>query len=266
MSIDLDYDLIEKYLCGPIDDEEPMEKVIDIGIEDTKIPLQIFISGKKRHGKDLFVAQLRTQFLNLENGKFTFGDSEERYRVKGIRMSRIAFADPIKQFAKQAFGLDEDQVNGATKFKEAPIPFWNGLTPREIMQKIGSYLREIDEDVFAKSLITRLKHRRETAKRNSAHRNKVLHHMFLNSDTRYPNEITVTRKHLKKSAYIRIVREGMAPTPFDNHPSETSLDDYDKWDAVIMNDMDIPSLRAKANALVAGWVGINANYRKGIQL
>jgi len=237
--------------------------VIELKWKDCNIPRTIFISGKKRHGKDLFAGQLRTQLRKLEKGNFTFGDDTTTYCVHNIRVSKISFADPIKQFAKLAFGLSEDQVNGGTKHKESPIPFWNGLTPREIMQQIGSNLREIDEDVFAKSLITRLKQRRMDAGACRAkpwtYRNTGENHIFINSDCRYPNEIKVARKNLSNVVFIRIVRPGKESTGFDTHPSEIALDDYRQWDHVVTNDMDIPLLRSKAEMLVASWAGIDAN-------
>jgi hypothetical protein len=238
--------------------------VLELKWEDVSIPTTIFISGKKRHGKDLFAGQIRTQLIKLDQGRFVREDEDaetDSYRVSGIRISRIAFADPIKQFAKLAFGLDEDQVNGSTKHKESPIPFWNGLTPREIMQQIGSNLRMIDEDVFAKSLIERMKQRREKHLYNDrmrGHRRRP-NHIFINSDCRYPNEVEIARQNLSNAVFIRIVRPGKESTGFDDHPSETALDNYNGWDHVVINDMDIPGLRAKAAKLVASWAGIDAN-------
>ena len=239
-----------------------MNDLIRLNIKDTNIPDCILISGKKRHGKDLFASQLRTQLTNLKYGKFEYssGNVPQYYGVDHLKISRIAFADPIKQFAKLAFGLSEEQVNGRNIDKEAPIPFWGGLTPREIMQKIGTNLRDIDEDVFAKSLIARLENRKASAQLHPRYHTKrnISRHVFINSDCRYPNEINIIRQHLN-SYFIRLIRQGVAPTPFDNHPSEVSLDNFNGWDRVVMNDGDIKDLREKAITIVAGWCKINVH-------
>ena len=241
---------------------------MEIEWKDTNIPTTIFISGKKRHGKDLFAGQLSTQLIKLTKGSFFYNDEDKPYQVHGIRVSRISFADPIKQFAKLAFGLDDDQVNGETKYKESPLPFWNGLTPREIMQQIGSQLREIDEDVFAKSLIERMKARRENARRISkwGTRDNRKNHIFINSDCRYPNEIEVARKNLSNTVFIRIIRPDKASTGFDTHSSETALDDYNGWDHVVLNNTDVAGLREKAEKLVASWARIDVNSYANITI
>lgn len=74
----------------------------------------IGISGKARSGKDTIA-------------KYLF----ERYAF-----TRIAFADPVKLAAQQAFGLSHAQT-WDDDLKEVEIPYW-GMTPRQMFQKLGT--------------------------------------------------------------------------------------------------------------------------------
>jgi hypothetical protein len=58
----------------------------------------------------------------------------------------------------------------------------------------------------------------------------------------------------------------MEPTGFDDHPSETGLDNYSGFDCYVINDGDINRLREKAEQLIAGWMGVNEAYNRGITL
>lgn len=50
---------------------------------------------------------------------------------------RRAFADPLKRAAREIFLLTHDQMNDPV-LKEQPIPFWNDLSPRKILQLFGT--------------------------------------------------------------------------------------------------------------------------------
>jgi hypothetical protein len=52
---------------------------------------------------------------------------------------RLAFADPLKRACAEIFGLDVAQLADPT-YKATPLPEWDGLTPRQILQWTGTEL------------------------------------------------------------------------------------------------------------------------------
>ena len=88
----------------------------------------IGISGKARAGKDTIATHLW-----LDQG-----------------FTRIAFADPLKQAAKEIFGLKDAHISDDS-LKEVVIEYW-GLTPRQIFQRLGTEaVRGVfGEDVWVK--------------------------------------------------------------------------------------------------------------------
>ena len=71
---------------------------------------------------------------------------------------------------------------------------------------------------------------------------------ILVDDIRFMNEVNVVRGH--GGRLVKIERPGF--TGANNHSSETSLDDFSGWDAVIVNDATLEALRAKVARLVQG--------------
>lgn len=70
---------------------------------------------------------------------------------------------------------------------------------------------------------------------------------YVFTDCRFPNEAAAVKQYGGKM--IRINRPGFKP--INNHPSETSLDNYD-FDAIIDNDGDIETFEKKLLAVVNG--------------
>lgn len=79
-------------------------------------PKIIGITGRKGHGKDTIANHLCQKY----------------------GYTRVAFADPLKDACGVLFGLDHEQLHGA--HKEKPDPEWFGLTPRKILQFVGTNL------------------------------------------------------------------------------------------------------------------------------
>jgi hypothetical protein len=74
----------------------------------------IGLTGKKRCGKDTFAHYIC-----------------DKYGYK-----QYAFAQPLKQACREIFLLNDEQVDGTQK--ETPIDRLNGITPRQIFQKVGT--------------------------------------------------------------------------------------------------------------------------------
>jgi hypothetical protein len=178
----------------------------------------VLISGKKQHGKNAISDILKKELS-----------------AKGCNVIEMAFADPLKKMAQEIFRLTPHQIwNGAEKEK---LDHRWGMTPREIMQKLGTEVgRNINPNVWVLNLCYRIQE--ANFEKNCPNQTVVLV-----SDTRFPNEVEIPKKILSEIATIRVNRPGMPATPFDSHPSETSLDDYNGWDYLVNNFGTLEDLR-----------------------
>jgi len=185
----------------------------------------VLISGKKQHGKNAVASFLKNYLTS-----------------KGFNVIEMAFADPLKEMAKSVFRLTPRQIwNGQEK--ETLDKRW-GMTPREIMQKLGTEVgRSIHPDVWVLNLCYRIKE--AEFEKNCPNPTVVLV-----TDTRFPNEVEIPKKILSEIATIRVNRPGMPATPFDSHPSETSLDSYNDWDYLINNFGTVEDLRKQCLSIV----------------
>jgi hypothetical protein len=69
------------------------------------------------------------------SGKDTCGD----YLVAKHGYIKQSFANPLKRACKEMFSLSDAQLNDPV-LKETPDPRWNGATPRQILQFVGTDL------------------------------------------------------------------------------------------------------------------------------
>lgn len=187
------------------------------------------ICGRKRHGKN------------------TVGDILQAE----ARVTPIAFADPIKKIALEIYGFSYDQVFGDDK--EIPDPRWDGLTPRHVMQQIGTEVaRSIHKDTWVRYCL-------ETIRQAAAGGEPRIHWapsrgfipaplLFLDwkgathitdlekwaiTDVRFPNEASHIRAAGGK--IIKVVRPALEGKQGDTHASETSIDEIEP-DILIIND------------------------------
>lgn len=159
----------------------------------------LLISGKAGHGKDTFAEILRDQL-----------------QIIGKKVLIIHFADIVKEFARLYYNWDgKKSVSG-----------------RALLQYIGTDLmRKYDADYWARIVGEFL-----------AAADKDFD-MALIADNRFPNEIEVIKKYCPQTKTIRIQRWNKDQSIFINpnltntqlnHPSETSLDNY-QFDYLINN-------------------------------
>ena len=71
-------------------------------------------------------------------------------------------------------------------------------------------------------------------------------------DCRFPNEITIPKRSRYKTFTIRINRPDVVDLT-DDHPSEISLDDWEKWDCIVSNDGRLGDLKSTANRIADSW-------------
>lgn len=144
--------------------------------------------------------------------------------------TRLSFAAPIKLmirallvYRKCPEDLIERMLEG--DLKEVPSPYLNGKTPRHAMQTLGTeWGRDlISEDLWVDAMI-------EVAND---------HDLVVCSDVRFPNEVTQLRA--AGGVVIRIFRPDRPVSDFDNHPSETQIDELDV-DFEITNDGTVEDL------------------------
>jgi len=149
----------------------------------------ISLSGKKRSGKS----------------------SVATYLTKKYGFVEVSWAAPLKEIiGRQLFGLTTEQLYGTEAEREAIDLRW-GMSPREILQKVGTDLFRVYfmDDFWVRIGVERIK-------------NEVANgHNVVISDTRFPNELKAAEELGSKT--IRMKRPDMVSA--DYHDSETSLDD-----------------------------------------
>lgn len=243
------------------------------------------LSGKKQSGKSSLALYLKTYFdlklnriifspdqiLQSENGEEIVLSNivKERWSMRflsnydigksGSSVRIYSFADPIKTFCIDVLGIKREQVYGTDEEKNVPTMYnWSTvpsflnpeqrkgqMTARMVMQLFGT---EIMRNIFSPLVWV-------NACLRSIQKDKP--EIAIIADLRFPSEMEPV---MNAGGYVvRLDRK-----PFsDNHPSETSLDDYDwKSNPRAFFVEDGVTLREK-NELVRNWIdGILINLKK----
>lgn len=177
----------------------------------------IGLSGRKRSGKDSI-----GQYLEREHG----------YTID-------YFAKPLKEAVRNIFHWSKAHTDGPMDksepdLKEAVDEFW-GKSPRLVMQLFGTEVgRQIDVEVWVKSLQLRVQQGLDSGAVK-----------YAITDVRFENEAEIIKK--LGGEVWRVERPGL-PASGDLHPSETSLDSYQHFDHVIVNDGTLDDLYRKVSA------------------
>lgn len=153
------------------------------------------------------------------SGKSKAGKDELFKFAKLSGFEKVSFASPLKNMAKEAFGLDEYQVNGDGKDEVTKV--LNGKTPRELLIKLGNLYREFDSEYWVKAA---MKYVQQNSDRN-----------FMVTDVRYLNEAEAIRNN--GGIIVRLERHSnrdcLVSDSTKQSPSETALDGYPKFDFVL---------------------------------
>lgn len=163
-------------------------------------------------------------------GKDTLAD----FLVKDWGYTKISFAKRLKDVAILLFGFTHEQVYDE-KLKETVDPYW-GFTPRWALQKLGTDAcrNNIDPEIWVKCAFK--------LAMDSGARKIVI------PDMRFPNELEAITK--RGGIAVKIHRKCIDTSdPSYQHVSETILDDYQNWDAIVENDADMEFLDIAATAL-----------------
>jgi len=186
----------------------------------------IGISGKAKSGKDTAADMLSYIYSNPDKSYKDYIENTEVFFDKNAYV--VHFADALKEAARELCILDEDQTD--TQAGKLTVIPWLGITVRELLQKLGTCVREgIDEDFWIKCLFARIEG----------------WNTVIIADVRYPNEAQAIKD--RGGVIIRINRDGAGA---GDHHSETSLDDYDGFACTIDNNGTYEELYNKLQTLI----------------
>lgn len=178
-------------------------------------------------------------------GKDTIAD----YLCRTFGFKKLAFANPLKNAAREVFGFSDAQLYGDQK--EVIDPFWN-VTPREVLQVVGTdlfrltlpqFIPQIGNQIWTRTLERQLQQERLQNPRQS----------FVVTDVRYPNEAEVV--HRFGGILMRVERPDLTSgltlggQSFAAHLSETAMNN-EPSDLLIRNNGSIDQLFVNVNFIV----------------
>lgn len=242
-------------------------------------------SGKKQSGKStssnfIHGYQLRAfrvieNFALNEEGDLLIktGESDDSYGLLDVNrvdeqfaewagynmwpyIKKYSLATPLKLIAVELFGLSDEQVFGTDaqkntkthiKWEDMPISIaqrkklnkYGRMTAREFLQYFGTEIcRKIHNNIWAERLV------KDIEMESSL--------LAVVDDVRFQNEVEIIQK-----AGGRVIRLARQPHE-DSHSSETELDNYEDFDAIIDNeDLTIAETNKQIIDLLEewGWLG-----------
>jgi hypothetical protein len=181
--------------------------------------------------------------LDLERDEFKNTPLSEEWRRWFFIDRKLIFENGDDGLIKKYFSTKED----AHQFIIDNDWYWlceddlnsEILTPRLVLQLLGT---EGGRDVIHPNIWVNatLGNVKETEK-------------IIITDCRFPNEVTGIKK--RKGIVVRVVRPSKVSA--STHPSETSLNDFNDWDYVIVNDGTIEELELKVVEMLLHYKIIN---------
>lgn len=200
-----------------------------------------------------------TSFIGLvgrkNSGKDTVGD----YLVKEHGFKRLAFADPVKWVARKLFPeLTEAQCWGSVAVKETVDPLL-GFTPRWLFQTIGTEvgrmgnLRALEHVGVPSRYLEVVFTQFGICPGPAAWVNALLAYRqsqpgkHIITDVRFPNEAAAILTD--KGEVWKLVRPGSDTGAFNDHPSETEVDNC-PYGRLLVNDSTIETLQHNALLLL----------------
>lgn len=172
--------------------------------------LLIGVAGKKRHGKNA-VALIIASLVGAQGPN---------------RFAELAFAAELKETCRKLWDLSDAQLYGDQK--EVVDPRW-GVTPRVILQQMGSYVRSIHPDTWVRVVVRQIEEARERGRLLEKDQElqdllgewaKLPPVVTVITDVRHANEVEAVRK--LGGVVWKVVRPGMDDS--DAHESETEVD------------------------------------------
>ena len=144
-----------------------------------------------------------------------------------------SFADPLKWLCMDIMGLTHKQCYGTNEEKDSPTKYaWQRMpgltsdktgqmTAREVMQYVGTDIfRKMGPNIWVNATIRRIQLEQPM--------------LAIIPDIRFPNEVKGVQKAGGK--VIKLTRNPLGDS--DQHFSETALDNYEGFDAILDNKED----------------------------
>ncbi len=185
------------------------------------------ISGKAGSGKDTLALLLKAQLV-----------------LKGHsidKMTDLGFATKLKEAAKVIFGLDKKYFNDQ-HYKKRSLPEFDGLTPRDILQKLGTEVgRNIFQNIWTHNYIEKINKLRGN------------YEFIFTTDVRFANELSCLDDVQPgiKVVFIKINRENkLLDNAQSQHASENEILDDETWDCVINNNESLSTLNDSAKLII----------------
>jgi len=162
---------------------------------------------------------------NFRSGKNTFGDMLEEILTRmEIPVKQFAFADPLKNMAKEYFKWDGNKQPDFTKGVESSTvsPHHTLLGGRSLLQGIGEMLRaEVDKDFWIDRCIKDIRNWVDNTEFSKSYASK---YVAIITDVRYLNEAAIlTAPESKLSGNAELVYVQRPGYEGDEHPSEAEL-------------------------------------------
>ena len=153
----------------------------------------------------------------------------------GLGYYRVAFADALKTVCFTLFGVPADPPDKEGPSRVRALHEDRYLSHREVWQQIGMLMRTFDPDCWVRAAMA------EAVRAAGP---------VAVTDVRMPNEVEAIR-----AAGGRVVRLTRSPAgDADTHASETALDGYAGFDAVVDNARQTPEQTVAAvRELIRGW-------------
>lgn len=161
------------------------------------------------------------------SGKASSGKSLSANIIKENTNNTIllAYADYLKMYAKNISGWDGSE----------------DTKPRELLQQLGVELikNNINENMLINRIIEDIKVY------------SYFYDYIVITDARFPNEIESIKKEFDNVISVRINRNIYnLDKKYQNHSTETGMDEYNNYDYVIDNNSDLKALEIKVMEVV----------------
>lgn len=152
-------------------------------------------------------------------GKRGSGKTSAAQGLERLGWLHLNFADPVKEVVSRVYGVSYDELSDTVR-KEVPLSRYPFLSPRELMQRVGT---ELFRDGIS-----------QTTWIEAFKRQAVLYPQVVCSDVRFPNEAAAIRE--MGGTIIRVTNPQVDRNDAaSQHSSETKIDEI-VADWVVVND------------------------------
>lgn len=181
------------------------------------------------------------------HGKLKSGKTTLTNFLTAWGFEELLFADGLKDMVCALLGCTREQLEDQ-EFKNTEVPWIPGVTPRKLMQTLGTeWGRNINEDLWVSRTLAQA---------------RTIPRVII-SDVRFPNELQALQGI--GALTVKIVRNIDRSGVEHAHISETALDDVPNsmYDIVIDNNGSLAELKQAAGELITNyekikeWSGTN---------